>query len=106
MRPWPSSSAVPGGGRADDRAPARAAWRRPAAGTRRSRKERADLARGEEPCALAVPASPLPREGDGPQAERNEQEPAGPFGLAGASVFGQEAQDPAQVLDVEAAAVR
>src|SRR5215831_6064980 len=61
---------------------------------------------GEESGALAVARATLAAEDDGAQAERPEQEQAGALGLLRAAVLRHEAEDPAQVLDVEPAAVR
>src|SRR5215831_12482429 len=60
---------------------------------------------GEESGALAVARATLAAEDHGAKPERPEQEQAGALGLLRAAVLRHEAENPAQVLDVEPAAV-
>src|SRR4051794_18793416 len=88
------------------RAGARRPSPRPGGGSRGSREQRADVARRQEAGAVTVAAPARAAEHDRPESERGEQQATRPLGLPQPAVLGEEAEDAAQVLDVQPPAVR
>src|SRR6516225_7676357 len=70
-----------------------------------SSQQGGDVARREEPGALAIARAAVAAKDEGAKPERPEQEQAGALGFLRAAVLRHEAEDPAQVLDVEPTAV-
>src|SRR5262249_45731437 len=72
----------------------------------RSREQRRNVARGQEPGAVAIAAPSLAAVDQRAKAQRNEQEPPRALRLAHAAMLCEEAQQATEILDVEPAAVR